>query len=120
MDNNIRLHAARLLVELFGDEKAVLVSPFDGCDEGQAQITGDTWTFHIAGTPASWRHLAKVIEDAAMDLEGQISHSQNPADDRLTSPLGDRREQYVPCSVCRTPTWNINGECNGCREADNG
>ena len=76
MDNKVqRLRNVRFHAGLFGDEKAFCVGPFDGLDEGQAQITGDTWTFQISGTPASWRHLAKVIEDAAMELEGQISEA---------------------------------------------
>lgn len=29
-----------------------------------------------------------------------------------TSPMGDRRERAVPCSTCRSSTWNICGRCD--------
>ena len=42
-------------------------------------------------------------------------------DDRLTSPLGDRREQSVPCRRCRQPTWAFQRLCEDCdEEAENG
>ena len=32
--------------------------------------------------------------------------------DPKVSPAGDRRENSVPCSICRTDTWAINGLCD--------
>ena len=34
--------------------------------------------------------------------------------DRNVSPLGDRRENAVPCHLCRRPTWAIDGVCEDC------
>ena len=35
---------------------------------------------------------------------------------RYWSPLGDRRERAVPCWICQTPTWALDGLCDPCAE----
>jgi len=71
-----RVHRCTVAIDTAADFVAHNVSPlFDG--EGQAQIIGGDYSviLHLSGTPASWRHLAKVIEDAAMELEGQMARN---------------------------------------------
>jgi len=58
------------------ETQLALVSTYTDRTEGQAQIAvGNRTTLHLSGTPDEWRHLAKVIEDAAMELEGQMAPS---------------------------------------------
>lgn len=54
--------------------RAAAIGAYGDATSGQAQVKASRdLTLHLSGTPASWRHLAKVIEDAAMDLERQIA-----------------------------------------------
>ena len=111
-----RLARASMNVEIVGDEIAYEVASFSGGHGGQVQISDPDheWKLHLLGLPAGWRHLSKVIEDAAMELERQIADR----DSRMVSPLGDSRERPVPCADCARPTWNIRGVCCDCMDRD--
>jgi hypothetical protein len=78
------LKRSSVWVKLDSDITAVNVAPYriPGVDGGQAQVSfGEDFVLGITGTPDEWRHLAKVIEDAAMDLEGQIAEHWARLDD---------------------------------------
>ena len=62
----------------------------------------------VIGKLTAARHMAASAQLAA---ESARRDSTPPVDRKLLSPAGDRRENSVPCSVCRADTWNINGRC---------
>ena len=109
------LNRAMLCIEPTGDEKYTNPTPFD-TGGGQAQIhagNGD-WTLHLLGDTEHWRHLAAVIMSAAEHVEN-MAHA-----DRYCSPLGDRRERSVPCSICRRPTFALDAMCDVCQDKAQG
>lgn len=72
-----RVRKVSMAPTIHGDEVARNTSPYTNEHRGQTQITdpGYTWCLHLAGSPDDWRHLARVIADAADDLERQL-HDQ--------------------------------------------
>ena len=80
---------------------------FSGGDIGLAFVDLDTLDAVIGKLTAA-RYMAASAQLAA---ESARRDSTPPVDRKLLSPAGDRRENSVPCSVCRADTWNINGRC---------
>lgn len=50
------------------------------------------------------RHARQALED------WDAAHGRS----LYVSPLGDRRERAVPCSVCQRPTLTLRGTCEDC------
>ena len=55
--------------------------------------------------------VARHKADSVLLAAESARRDSTPPDPKL-SPAGDRRENSVPCSVCRTDTWAINGLCD--------
>lgn len=53
-------------------------------------------------------------------LEGRLRDSTPPERSRYVSPLGDRRERPVPCSLCRHPTAALDALCDPCHDRAQG
>lgn len=92
MNNNStdhRVHDVSLGVDLHGDEIAHHIATFTTSEGGQAQISdpGHTWKLHITGTSDAWRHLARLIDDAAMELDA-LEQEQATRDRALTHYTG--------------------------------
>lgn len=117
--NSKRLSRAFLAIE---PDEAITYSnaaPFDDAG-GQVQIhaseTSSDWTLHLLGDTEHWRHLAAVIVSAAEHVENEAHAKQS----RYVSPLGDRRERPVPCSMCRRPTAALDAMCDSCADKAQG
>ena len=79
---------------------------FSGGEIGLAFHDLDTLDAVIGKLTAA-RHMAASAQLAAESAR----RDSTPADPKL-SHAGDRRENPVPCSMCRAHTWAINGLCD--------
>lgn len=81
------------------------------------EIVNAAWE---AGT-YSTRELAEyaiVLRSSRLPQDGWTWSAEEAPQDRNTTPLGDRRERAVPCSICRRGTLAISAVCHYCEHID--
>ena len=84
METNVNRDVrATLHAVVIGDERIDCIGVFEEGDTGQAQIIDPDfmWRLHLQGAPTAWRHLARLLEDGAMEVERQLAERDHAGSD---------------------------------------